>query len=1044
MKLRYLMVVFVIAAAAVLGYLTQKNLRSLHIESIRGVAGINAVPIEPEHASKGLSSLWWNGNDQEENDKDYDLSSLMILSRVLSYINNYYYEPDRIEPHDMLCAALERMQRMVAELLIKFNADKSKVEVTVNNKTKSFDISNVKRLFDIQYALSGIMEFIQENLTDPEIKKPDIEYAAINGMLDELDPHSSLLPPKAYGEFKLSTRGHFGGLGILIGIRDGNLTIISPYEGTPAWKAGLKAGDHIVEINGQSTVNMSLEEAVKLMRGAPGTKCTIKILRKGWKKPRAFTLIRDTIRIRSVKSRLYANSVGYIKINAFQGNTAREVRNHLQRLKQRAGKKFAGLIIDLRDNPGGLLEQAINVSDIFIKSGVIVSTVGASRASKEVEKAHAYNTEPYNYPIVVLVDGNSASAAEIVSGALKNNDRAIVVGDRTFGKGSVQMLYEFDDGSALKLTIAQYLTPGDISIQNVGIMPDVRLLPALISEKEIVYYTAGDIRREKDLEKTLKNIKKSKAQMIKPEYTLKFLFDEKRDKEDEQKKGRYDYIQHDFYIQFGEKLVKELKGIADRKKAIAKMAGFIKQVEQEEDTKLEKALAKLGVDWSVGKFVAGGQVKARVKFGKDNKLTAGDKATITVEAKNTGSAPIYRLHLISHSDYGLLDKLEFLLGKIEPGESKTFHLPLEVPKDALNQTDMVSFDVADGFDNKFPKFEELVHISELPPPKFAYSYSIDDSEGGNGDGWIQPGEEISLVLNIDNVGDGKAYKGLVTLRTHELIPEVFISSGRVLFGELEAGKSKAVICKFRVKNEIRRHWDKVKDGLLFDVNIMDTELNEYISDQINLTISKQFRRSAKLKKQHAILQPNTRIYSMPDDKSNAIATVKKQVKLDAASKMGNWILVRWNDGLSGWVKDAVLKPGEISKKHRKRKKDSQLEAIEPLFFRRAPRIAVDLSTVEPYTTASAVTIRGQAVDDNFVKDIYILANRQKAFFKANTAKPNTDAGRTMQFEATVPLEEGINRIIIVARETRKFSGSEIIIIFREKDESDSEDGAGKK
>ena len=662
----------------------------------------NAIPVFAEGEISNWRQFMRSASAKsKKDDSDYDLSSLVILSRVLSYINNNYYEPTRIAPHEMLCAALDQMQRSVAELLIQYNADKTKVTVTVDKDSKTFNIARATRIWDIQYSLSPIMGFIQPRLRTNDPTPKEIEYSAINGILDTLDPHSSLMSPKYYEELRMSTRGHFGGLGILVGIREGNLTVVTPYEGTPAWRAGIKASDAILEIDSQSTINMALDEAVKLMRGPKGSKVVLKVLREGWKKPRPFTLIRDIIRIRSITSKLYKNNVGYIKLSGFQGNTASDLQEHLVKISKKAGGKgLSGLIMDLRGNPGGLLDQSIQVVDKFISDGVIVSTVGAHNSVREVNRAQSETTVNTGLPMVVLVNGNSASAAEIVSGSLKNNNRAIVVGDHTFGKGTVQMLYDFDDGSALKLTIAQYLTPGDISIQNVGISPDIRLLPVFLDKKEFYYYTAGEGKREKDLEKTLEN-RWTDQKRNNTTYTLKYLWEKKRDEEQESMIGRFDYVQHDFTIRFAEKLTAAMGEGLDRVQALAKVKDFISSTKTEQQAKVAKELKTMGIDWSVGENKAGGAISLEVTVGKDDMLKAGTTTPITVTATNTGTAPLYQVHVVSESEYYLLDKMEYLLGAIQPGEKRSWTMPMEVPNDALDRSDLVNFKIGDAFDHSF-------------------------------------------------------------------------------------------------------------------------------------------------------------------------------------------------------------------------------------------------------------------------------------------------------------------------------------------------------
>ncbi len=328
-----------------------------------------------------------------------------------------------------------------------------------------------------------------------EPKTQDLIVGAIKGMVTSLDPHSGYMSPEAFKEFQQETKGEFGGIGIQIGVKDAVLTVIAPIEDTPAFKAGIKAGDKIVKISGESTKDMGLHDAVTKMRGPKGTSVTLGIFREGWKAPKDFTIVRDIIKIKSIKSKMLSDGIGYVKITNFQETTSADLSRALETLKQGG---FTSLILDLRNDPGGLLNSAVDVTGQFLPPKKLVVYI-KQRSGDKVE----YFTEgamPYfdQMPMVVLVNQGSASASEIVAGALKDWNRAIILGVQTFGKGSVQSLIPLSDGSGLRLTTAKYYTPKGISIQGVGITPDVVVkLEAKNGEERTVI-------REKDLERHLK------------------------------------------------------------------------------------------------------------------------------------------------------------------------------------------------------------------------------------------------------------------------------------------------------------------------------------------------------------------------------------------------------------------------------------------------------------------------------------------------------------------------------------------------------------
>ncbi len=319
---------------------------------------------------------------------------------------------------------------------------------------------------------TDVLSLIQNSYVD-EIDTKQLVYGAIRGMLATLDPHSSFLTPDMFEEMQADTHGEFGGLGLEITIRDQRLQVVSPIEGTPAFAAGIKAGDQIIAIDGRPTQDMEIMEAVGLLRGPSGSAVEITIARPGEKEPLDFSIERAIIQVESVKSHAVNDYYGYARISQFQDRTVDELKTQLEQLRKDApGGSLPGLILDLRNNPGGLLEQAVAVSDLFLNKGLIVYTEGRETESQLEFSAHAAGTEP-DYPLIVLINGGSASASEIVAGALQDHSRAIILGEQSFGKGSVQTIIPLSDKSGLRLTTARYFTPSGRSIQALGITPDI-------------------------------------------------------------------------------------------------------------------------------------------------------------------------------------------------------------------------------------------------------------------------------------------------------------------------------------------------------------------------------------------------------------------------------------------------------------------------------------------------------------------------------------------------------------------------------------------
>ena len=350
------------------------------------------------------------------------------------------------------------------------------------------------------------LSLVKKNYVE-EVDEKDLVYGAIKGMLNSLDPHSSFMTPEYFKEMQIDTKGEFGGLGIQIGIKDNILTIIAPIEDTPAFKAGAKAGDKIIKIDGESTKDITVEDAVTKLRGPKGTSVTITIIREGLEKPLDIKIVRDIIKLVSVKHKIIDETIGYIKLTQFQEKTAADLRDALEEIEK---KKVNALILDLRNNPGGLLNGAVDVSSLFLEPEKLVVYI-KGRSGDKTEFKTARGNRHFNYPMVVLVNQGSASASEIVAGAMQDWKQAVIIGTQTFGKGSVQTVIPLSDGSALRLTTARYYTPKDRSIQTTGITPDI-----IVELKTTNGSKTHHVFREKDLDKHLKNDKTEEEKEINP------------------------------------------------------------------------------------------------------------------------------------------------------------------------------------------------------------------------------------------------------------------------------------------------------------------------------------------------------------------------------------------------------------------------------------------------------------------------------------------------------------------------------------------------
>jgi carboxyl-terminal processing protease len=415
-----------------------------------------------------------------------------------------------------------------------------------NNRDVKADSSEVYKNIEI---FTDVLRKIEKHYVEPQDAQKLI-YGAIKGMVQSLDPHSSFMTKEEHRELLIETKGSFSGVGIEITIRDNILTVVSPIVDTPAYIVGIKAGDKILRIDDKPTNDMTLFDAVKRIRGPKGRNVKLTIGRKGVDKPLEFNITRDDIPLETIRKGLLESEIGYVRIKSFRSTTADDLASALGFLE--SGRNLKGLILDLRTNPGGLLSQAIKVSDLFLDSGLIVSTKGRNPSQNIEESAHK-NERERNYPIIVLVNGGSASASEIVAGALQDNKRALILGTKTFGKGSVQTILRLQDGSGLRLTTARYYTPSGRSIQLRGIIPDI--LMEYIPPDEEKERKQIRFKREKDLKGHMPN------ESIKKEETQKEGEPKESEKRLQEALRKDNQVQHALQILKSWKIITQIKAV---------------------------------------------------------------------------------------------------------------------------------------------------------------------------------------------------------------------------------------------------------------------------------------------------------------------------------------------------------------------------------------------------------------------------------------------------------------------------------------------------
>lgn len=816
---------------AVLGAVSATVLAAYHFAAS---AASTVASVSDEPGTPGMSDVF---RQMAALGSGYDLSSLKNLRRADALIDQQYVDPVRVDHAGMFEAALDFVEREVPGVLLRVEGEGQRLHVAVGNYSTVLTLEKIDGFTELEDQLKRVAAILEEHLDDPDVKPEFIEYAMINGVLSTLDPHSVFLPPENSKKMEEDNEGEFGGLGITIKIEDGGLTVDYPLEDTPAHRAGLIAGDRIVKIEGEGTLNMDLEEAVSKMRGPPGSGVTITVDREGFAQPKDFTIVREMIKPSRVWGALLDGNVGYVRIDQFHSQVETQLEESLAKLYRDAGPNgLRGLVLDMRDNPGGFLHQAVGVADKFLQTGTIVSTVERNNRNRESKDARDTGTELGNIPVAVLMSGNSASASEIVAGALRNTERAIIVGERSFGKGSVQNLYPFNDGSRLKLTVARYLTPGDHSIQSVGIPPDIELERAYVKPpKEVEYESGGqklketsgprislfardNLQREADLDGHLQSSEEIGG---KPVYSLRYYFDPD---ENAQRTDRKD-PRKDFEVMLARDVLVATQG-SRRPDVLRDAATVVAQRSKVESGKIEQAFKADGVaiDWSACTNPDQADIRTELKIGDDGVLDAGKMETVSLAVTNLGTKPLCQVVALAESGNDALDDQEFYLGKIPAGETRTYSTKIRLADGYPTEESAVGLKLVDATRRELAQTRVAVRSRGVELPRYAWSWSFSDKGGGDGDGAIEVGETIQMKVDVLNVGPGPGGVGEFMLKKAAgLGRAVELVKGNFSVPTLAPGARASDTLSFKVVQP------PAEGKLDFELRVQDSERYDYAS-----------------------------------------------------------------------------------------------------------------------------------------------------------------------------------------------------------------------
>ncbi|MBF0238259.1 MAG: PDZ domain-containing protein [SAR324 cluster bacterium] len=651
-----------------------------------------------------------------------------------------------------------QLERTIPELLFEWTGEQEQHSLVLRfgNNQHVFPPTPLRTLEDVHRLAQQVLGLLQSWGAE----QADVESMLINGILQSLDPYSALLVNDIYQEFKINTDGEFAGIGIVLELRENHLIVTTPIARSPAARAGILPYDHIIRINGEHTDNMSMARVIELLRGPPESTIVLDILRKGHPQSLVFELKRETIKLNSVDALTIptpAGDLSYARIKNFQDSTAHELKTHLSK-----NPDIRGIILDLRNNPGGLLEQAIQVSDMFLPEKMMIVSVNSRNADPQSYYAHRpiVHKELTRLPLVILINHGSASASEIVSAALKNNHRAVLIGDTTFGKGSVQSVWELTPEAALKLTIAHYLTPGNLSIQTIGVTPHILMSPVTFTPLRLTPRTPVNASVIPELKPVMPNMV---LQYIDSSYdatpansdTIRLSLDE---------------LENDAYVQLAEKILATAIKLHDPQKSLLETSLAVAGDEQQRQQDLIiQALSSKDTDWStVSEPVSRPAVSftTELKWRPDSPeqewqsidkiISRQSVLQLSVSVTNKETTPIHRLLVKTESRNPAFDQLEFPVGLIGPQQTLKRQYTFSVDPELIHHFESIRFMLLNHDLKELSGTQHFLKFSIPGKPHYQMTLSgFDDgtrNSQGNSDGIIQADETTALEFKIMNKG----------------------------------------------------------------------------------------------------------------------------------------------------------------------------------------------------------------------------------------------------------------------------------------------------
>ncbi len=983
--------------------------------------------------------------------------SFPLLIWSIAMVEQDYFDKRRFDPRGQLATSVDQLGLHTPEFFGEIVGEQ--LEVTVRSRSQKFSLTEVHDLATAADLLEQVLVFTAEVLSLADEPLHELEYAAINGFVSPLDPHTILLTPEENAELGIKTRGHFGGIGAEIRGQDRRIVVVRVLPNSPAQAAGLRDGDLLLQIDDQSTVNMTSSDAQSLLRGLVDVPVVIKV-RRG-EEVMTLSITRGVIRIPAVRSVMLPGKIGYIQIASFQADTTETLRAALLEFQNQG--ELAGVIFDLRDNSGGLLTQGTGVLDEVVTGGELV--IVHSAHGRESQAGTPELAMPLTVPIVALVDEEAASAAEIVGGSLKHLDRAVILGRSSFGKGTVQELHPatpYGRELALKLTIAEYRVAGDRKIQSIGVIPDLQLLPVQLSSYAGIaaMYDLERFERARERARTLhlpsavhEAEARAEAAIAQPKLSLHYFSGPSGPRQNFAQADKAAELPSpielaDPEIRLAREVALKLDGKLGRRAQLEALPAVVDELTAIEDQRIRAGIEPWEIDWSpiddptdtttklevaisIGEPVAPGQIALPT-------TPAGKPFTLHVEVRNPSDRDLERVHLITDCPRDELDGIELLIGKLAAGQTVSRDLELQVMSWHVDFVDTLAVAAHVGEPESEADGQAQVQFAVVgaPRPQFAFDYWIIDDPRlaargparpasepfpgelpftieGNGDGLLQPGERVLLGFRAYTDG-GDAPDARVLVRNSSG-KQGLLEEGLFVHGPLASGTS--FMGAFGISISTKA------DPLLpleLELVVGDGVLHESVETKVRLRLlpgrdaivteiaGNRLRRVAG--------DELLRVYAGADASMPVVAELEPGTIVEIEGRAGEWLALAGPKGQGRrlWIPaDRVEDGGRGSTKPL----DLRSRMVDP------PTLA--LEAVPEQVEGLRVPITGVASHATRVRDVVVLVQgsapgqpERKVFYQPNPELDGPNA-RTLAFTTEVPLVSGSNRIVVITRDHDK-------------------------